>query len=782
MRRKLEITQCFEVRFEMVAISLNKPLTDKFNMSEQPDAQITSKQIIDDAFNRSNSSSFVRPKQTIQDLEELHAYQQTKRKEYEQQLNKNRLNFGQWIRYARWELEHNHDFARARSIMERALDVNVEYIPFWTQYIQWELIGKNANHARNLLERATTTLPNVSKLWYLYAQTEEMLKNYLGVRSVFERWLRWRPDEHAWDAYIRFETRYEEVENARLLFKRYVHAFPHVTTWQKWIDYELENNANDIAIIRAVFEAAILDCLMHPSAKQLVDNIAFAKLAALWLKWELKCQELERTKSIRQFLLQDARLRNSTQIQNELLISINEYENIAGDKTSIEASVLEKRKAKYLADVTNDPTNYDSWWSYISILVQENKTEEVRDLFQKIATLHQPHDEYKSDKWRKYIMIWMRYALWEEFDNRDIDEARRIWNDSVKLLASASKNTFTSGKLWIAFAKFELRSDPENGLVKARKVLGRALGHMNKCGPKTNVLRYYIELEKTLCEWDRVRSIYQKWVELALLFGADCTSVFKEYLHFELSLEEDARCEALLDTAMNLCKDESTLESLNRSEITQLAVTYYTDNLKFDKVRDIHRSMVTENPTVTNWVKLALLESTIPTATQLEELLQGEDELELSIGPAQIENTREVYREAETFFKNFSFDNNNNSNSNHDTTGSSMESRRAILESWREYEEVNGDEESIAEVVQKLPKRIKKRKNVNGIEEEYYEYVFPDNTNKTGLAPSSPSAAPTATSATTSAITSTSISSSSAPPASINKFLENAKKWAAQSS
>jgi len=44
---------------------------------------------------------------------------------------------------------------------------------------------------------------------------EEMLGNYEKVREIFEQWLTWEPGENAWDAYIQFEERREELGNCR---------------------------------------------------------------------------------------------------------------------------------------------------------------------------------------------------------------------------------------------------------------------------------------------------------------------------------------------------------------------------------------------------------------------------------------------------------------------------------------------------------------------------------------------------------------------------------------
>ena len=122
---------------------------------------------------------------------------------------------------------------------------------------------------------------------------------------------------------------------------------------------------------------------------------------------------------------------------------------------------------------------------------------------------------------------------------------------------------------------------------------------------------------------------------------------------------------------------------------------------------------------------------------QLERFLQSDNELlEVEVGEEQIGKSRDVFRKAENHFKNLN----------------DIEGRKAVLGAWKQYEEVNGDETSMAEVQQKLPKRVKKRRTVDGIEEEYFVWEFPNDPVE--------------------------LINPSQPTPSINKFLANAKKWA----
>jgi crooked neck len=56
-------------------------------------------------------------------------------------------------------------FYRARSIYERALDVDYRNPPLWIKYAELEMKNKFVNHARNIWDRAVTLLPRVDLFW-----------------------------------------------------------------------------------------------------------------------------------------------------------------------------------------------------------------------------------------------------------------------------------------------------------------------------------------------------------------------------------------------------------------------------------------------------------------------------------------------------------------------------------------------------------------------------------------------------------------------------------------
>jgi hypothetical protein len=72
-----------------------------------------------------------------------------------------------------------------------------------------------------------------------------------------------------------------------------------------------------------------------------------------------------------------------------------------------------------------------------------------------------------------------------------------------------------SDQLWAAYATFEVR---RLDVTTARKIFGAAIG---MC-PKPKLFVEYIEMELHLREFDRCRTLYQKFLEVSCL-GVVCS-------------------------------------------------------------------------------------------------------------------------------------------------------------------------------------------------------------------------------------------------------------------
>lgn len=78
----------------------------------------------------------------IMDQDELQDYKFMKRKEFEEKLRMQRHAMGTWIKYAEWEASIM-EFARARSVFERAMEIDYQHIPLWLKYAEMEMKNKH---------------------------------------------------------------------------------------------------------------------------------------------------------------------------------------------------------------------------------------------------------------------------------------------------------------------------------------------------------------------------------------------------------------------------------------------------------------------------------------------------------------------------------------------------------------------------------------------------------------------------------------------------------------
>jgi tetratricopeptide (TPR) repeat protein len=145
--------------------------------------QITAEQILREAQERRDDQPFAEVEQKITDQEELDSYRLTKRKEFEDQLRRQRQNMGVWMNYAKWE-EKQREFERARSVFERAMDTDYRTPTLWRQYAEMEMRNGFANHARNVWDRAVQLLPRIDQLWCRSSQPIKCWRIWAHVVSL----------------------------------------------------------------------------------------------------------------------------------------------------------------------------------------------------------------------------------------------------------------------------------------------------------------------------------------------------------------------------------------------------------------------------------------------------------------------------------------------------------------------------------------------------------------------------------------------------------------------
>lgn len=663
--------------------------TRKVKNKATAELQISAEQILLEAFER-KETPLKAPLQKFTDLEELHEYQGRKRREYEDALRRNRQNTGQWMRYAVWELEQQ-EFARARSVFERALDVDAQNVPLWIRYIQCELKARNINHARNLLDRAVTILPRVDKLWFTYVGVEETLMNISGCREVFERWMAWQPLPAAWTAYINMEKRYNEFDRARQIFQRFTAVHPDPENWIKWAKFEQEYGSSEN--VREVYTVAVDSLTAAETADptgslQALDE----KLLTSFAKWEAHEQEWERARAIYKFGLERLSKSRSMNLYN----AYTAFEKQFGNKEGIEDVILAKRRVKYEDEVKTDPHNYDAWFSYLTLVEEASADpDEVREVYERAIANIPPIAEKRY--WRRYIFLWIRYAVYEELETQDVDRTREIYKQCIKIIPHKQ---FSFDKVWLLYAKFEIR---QGDLPTARKILGRGLGMSGK--PK--IFKGYIELEKELKEFDRCRTLYEKYIERF----PELPQPWIEFAELEQMLGDLERARAIFELAVD--QPEMEMPEL----VWKRYIEFEAEEEEYERARKLYEALLAKTSHVKVWISYAMFELQIPDENAEVEADNEDEEVEVPITEEAKANARKVFTRAWQHFK----------------SAGDKPSRVILNDAWAQFEAVHGTPDTIASVTKQTPYTVTKtRKLEDGSSQEYVDYVFPtDEADKT---------------------------------------------------
>ena len=121
------------------------PKVGKVKNKMPAEVQITAEQLLQEAAAQKIERVAPIPKQKVTNAEELAEIQMKKRKGFEDNIRKNRSVMSNWIKYARWE-ESQNEMSRARSVYERALDVDHRNITVWLKYAELEMRHKQVGH------------------------------------------------------------------------------------------------------------------------------------------------------------------------------------------------------------------------------------------------------------------------------------------------------------------------------------------------------------------------------------------------------------------------------------------------------------------------------------------------------------------------------------------------------------------------------------------------------------------------------------------------------------
>eukprot|EP01100_Stratorugosa_tubuloviscum_P009829 TRINITY_DN413_c0_g1_i1.p1 TRINITY_DN413_c0_g1~~TRINITY_DN413_c0_g1_i1.p1 ORF type:complete len:691 (-),score=316.26 TRINITY_DN413_c0_g1_i1:29-2101(-) len=638
--------------------------------------QITAEQILREAWERQESEPKA-PKQKIMDLEELADYRLRKRKSFEDQIKRQRSQLNNWLKYAAWE-ESQREFERVRSIFERAIDIDYRNPVVWIKYAEFEMKYKFVNHSRNVWDRAIILLPRCDQLWYKYTYMEEILGNFSAARQLFERWMEWQPDFHCWRSYIRFEIRHAEIVRAREIYARLVSCHNSVKGWLSWAKFEEKNG--DYEIARQVFQRAFDTFVDFPPN---IDKlfIAFAKL-------EQKAKEFERARAIYKFALDNVPKNQA----KELFAMWISFEKQYGEKAGIEEVILSKRRFQYEEELKLNNLNYDIWFDYIWLEESSGDIGRIREIYERAVANVPPSKEKRH--WRRYIYLWISYSIFEELTANNIERAKEILETCLKTIPHQS---FSFAKVWVHLAHLEIR---KQDVQRARQVFGNALGKAKSL----KIYDAYIDLEQKLGNIDKCRKLFEN----ALEYCASTCATWIKYAKLERELNEIERARAIY----NLSIEQPALDMPEL--VWKEFIDFEISQAEYDNTRKLYRKLLERSKHVKIWLSFAQFESSLKKNQPKKRLTE---EQITQINKQIEEKARSIYREAYEALKGPDL----------------KEERLMLIENWKFFEDEIGDRTQIENVKSLIPRRIKKRRQIEtedpddeAIFEEYYDYIFAD--------------------------------------------------------
>ena len=367
--------------------------------------------------------------------------------------------------------------------------------------------------------------------------------------------------------------------------------------------------------------------------------------------------------------------------------------------------VTTSRREQYEAQIRDDPLVYDTWFDYCKLEEEVGDAQRVRELYERAVANVPPAAEKRF--WQRYIYLWIRYALYEEVDQGDMDRARAVYASCLKLIPHAR---FSFSKIWILAAKLELR---RKDLAAARKLLGNALGR----APKEKLFRYYIDMEMQMGNIDRCRKLYERYLE----WNPTSNRTWIKFTELEHGLGELERCRAIFELAI----DQASMDF--PEAVWKAYIDLEMSEGERSRARELYERLLSQTEHLKVWMSYAQFEAAAMTRPlRDDEITSDEDEGkrvpldgEDETPSARSSRARNVYERGCQSLRR---------------AAGEKEACVMLLEAWRAFEKAMGSARGVKEVELKMPQRVKRKREVEADGgrgdasrvEEYYDYIFPD--------------------------------------------------------
>jgi len=414
----------------------------------------------------------------------------------------------------------------------------------------------------------------------------------------------------------------------------------------------------DLERTRTVYENAL---------EYLGEDAHNQKLFISFAKFEERCKEFERARTIYKYALDNIPKNSARKLFQKFI----QFEKQFGDREGIEDVIVGKRRFQYEEEVKLNTMNYDAWFDYIRLEESTGDKNKIREVYERAIANTPPANEKRF--WRRYIYLWINYALYEELDAKDFERTRQVYKKVIKFIPHKA---LSFDKIWILYANFEIR---QKNLQNARSVYGHAIG----VAPSDKIFQAYILLETQLGNIDRCRKLYEKYLE----WNPENCNAWVALGEFETNLGETERARAIFELAIQQ-------QLLDMPELVwKKYIDFEIESEEYERVSSLYKELLKRTKHVKVWISYA--------------------QFYVSIG--NIKSAREIFLEAFEALK----------------SPETKAERVMLWESWRDFEDEAGDDASQKLVTENIPKRVIKKRRIKtdtgeGPWEEYYDYMFPD--------------------------------------------------------
>lgn len=148
------------------------------------------------------------------------------------------------------------------------------------------------------------------------------------------------------------------------------------------------------------------------------------------------------------------------------------FQKQRGDREALEKTVIDKRRVFYeevlthqvsaffdltalcflfLQQLRKNLKDYDTWFDLLRLEELVRDIDRTRDVYERAVAQIPPLLEKRH--WRRYIYLWINYALFEELIAKNVERTRAVYDKMIEIVPYKK---FSFAKIWIYYAEFEV--------------------------------------------------------------------------------------------------------------------------------------------------------------------------------------------------------------------------------------------------------------------------------------------------------------------------------------